>query len=295
MNYYELKIKLTPNTEVTRDVISALLAEIGFESFEESDNGLCAYVSEKSFSTEAIVDVLENFPLPDVSIQYETEFIESQNWNEEWEKNFFQPIVIQDKVIIHSSFHKDIPQLQYNIVIDPKMSFGTGHHSTTSLMVSYILEQNLEGKSFLDMGCGTAILAILAHKRGAKPVVAIDNDEWAHENSLENIRINQVSDIQVKLGDANLLGQECYDFIFANINRNILLNDIPVYATCLKPNASLFMSGFYKEDLNIISETCKKYSLEMIDYKEDNCWVAAQFINSSISDSLDSNSRKNLN
>ena len=295
MNYYELKIKLVPNTEVARDVTSALLAEIGFESFVESDYGLCAYVSEKSFSEEAIADVLENLPLLDVSIQYKTEFIESQNWNEEWEKNFFQPIIIQNQVIIHSSFHKDIPQLQYNIVIDPKMSFGTGHHSTTSLMVSYILEQNLEGKSLLDMGCGTAILAILAYMRGAKPVVAIDNDEWAFDNSLENIRINQASGIQVKFGDASLLGQEHYDFIFANINRNILLNDIPVYAACLKPNASLFLSGFYKEDLEIISEVCQKYSLEMIGYKEDNYWVAAQFINSSISNALDSNSRKNLN
>ena len=277
MNYYELKISIISNTETNRDVISALLAEIGFESFVESDTGLIAYIAEKSFSEDAIAGVLEKIPLPDVSVQYETEFIEGQNWNEEWEKNFFQPIVIQDKVIIHSSFHKDIPSFPYDIVIDPKMSFGTGHHSTTSLMTSYLLEHNLEGKSFLDMGCGTAILAILAYMRGARPVMAIDNDEWAYENSLENIRINQASEIQVALGDASLLGQDRYDFIFANINRNILLNDIPVYAACLKPNASLFMSGFYEEDLEIISEVCKKQSLELIGYKEDNRWVAAEF------------------
>jgi ribosomal protein L11 methyltransferase len=176
-------------------------------------------------------------------------------------------------------------------VIDPKMAFGTGHHSTTSMMVAYLLEQNLENKSVLDMGCGTAVLAILAHKKGAKPVVAIDNDEWAYENALENVRINQASGIQVKLGDAVLLGinchsaldaespdNECFDFIFANINRNILLNDIPVYSACMKPGASLFMSGFYKEDLAIIADACQKQSLQLAGYKEDNRWVAAEFV-----------------
>jgi len=278
MNYIELKISLTPNTEINRDIISALLAEIGFESFMESELGLNAYIAEKSFSEEVVADVLENLPLPDVTFQYEMGQIESCNWNEEWEKNFFQPIVIQDQVIIHSSFHRDIPPYPYDIVIDPKMAFGTGHHSTTAMMVSYLLEQNLKDQSLLDMGCGTAILAVLAYKKGAKPVTAIDNDEWAYENALENIRINQAPEIQVRLGDASLLGEEPYDFIFANINRNILLNDIPLYASCMNPDASLLMSGFYKEDLACISEACQKQSLEMIDYKEDNQWVAARFV-----------------
>ena len=278
MNYIELKIALTPNTELNRDVISGLLAEIGFESFVESETGLNAYIAEKSFSEEAIKDVLKNLPLSNVVvIQYEIEQIKSRNCNEEWEKNFFQPIIIQNQVIIHSSFHKNIPLFPYDIVIDPKMAFGTGHHSTTSMMISYLLEQNLNSKSLLDMGCGTAVLAILAHKKGAKPVVAIDNDEWAYENALENIRINQSSAIQVRAGDANLLGKERYDFIFTNINRNILLNDIPVYAACMNPGASLFMSGFYEEDLAAISAACQKQSLKLIDYKKDNCWVAAQY------------------
>ena len=278
MNYIELKILLTPNTEVNRDVVSAMLAEIGFESFMESESGLDAYIAEKSFSEEAVAEVFENLPLPGVAAQYETERIENRDWNEEWEKNFFHPIVIHDKVIIHSSFHKDIPVFPYDIVIDPKMAFGTGHHSTTAMMVSYLLEQNLEEKSVLDMGCGTAVLAILAHKKGAKPVMAIDNDEWAYENSLENIHINQAMGIQVRLGDASLLGNERYNFIFANINRNILLNDIPVYAACMKADASLFMSGFYKTDLDIISAECEKHALKLVDYKEDNQWVAAQYV-----------------
>jgi len=277
MDYIELKIPLSPNTEVNRDVISAFLAEVGFESFVESESGLNAYIAEKAFSEEVVACVFENLPISDVSIRYEINPIKSRNWNEEWEKNYFQPIVIQNRVVIHSSFHKDIPSMPYDIIIDPKMAFGTGHHSTTAMMVSYLLEQNLDGKSLLDMGCGTAILAILAHKKGARPVTAIDNDKQAYENSIENIRINEAHDIQVKSGDANLLGKERYDFIFANINRNILLNDIPIYAACMQPNASLFMSGFYIEDLSCISEACRKQSLELTGYKEDHHWVAAQF------------------
>ena len=194
MNYYELQITLIPNTEVSRDILSALLAEIGFESFTESETGLNAFISEKLFSEEKIAEIIENFPLPDTNIEYRIEYIKSQDWNEEWEKNFFQPIIIDDKVVIHSSFHKDIPLFEYDIVIDPKMAFGTGHHSTTSLMVSYLLELVLENKSFLDMGCGTAVLAILAKMKGASPITAIDIDEWAYENSIENIQLNKTPD-----------------------------------------------------------------------------------------------------
>jgi ribosomal protein L11 methyltransferase len=277
-HYIQLKITVTPNTEVNRDVISGLLVTIGFESFIESEEGLNAYVNEKFYAEEAVADVLNHLPLPSVSIRYQTEWVQSRDWNEEWEKNFFQPIIIADQVVIHSSFHKDIPQLPYDIVIDPKMAFGTGHHSTTALMVSYLLEQDLNGKSFLDMGCGTAVLAIMAQKKGAQPVVAIDNDEWAYENALENIRLNNASAIRVRLGDAKLLGKERYDCIFANINRNILLTDIPVYAACLFSGSSLFMSGFYTEDIEIISAACREQSLEFVGYKEDNHWGAVHFI-----------------
>lgn len=280
MNYYELKVTLIPNTEINRDILSALLAEIGFESFIESDKGLDAFISEQLYSEEKVSYILENLPLQNTNIKYHIEFVKSQNWNEEWEKNFFQPIVIDNQVVIHSSFHKDIPTLPYDIIIDPKMAFGTGHHSTTSLMVSYLIELNLLNKSFLDMGCGTAVLAILAKMKGATPVTAIDIDQWAYENSLENIRLNNTSDIQVLLGDASLLGKDKYDFIFANINRNILLNDIPVYSQCLKKESSLFMSGFYQEDMDVIIEKCKSYQLHFISYKEKNNWVAVHFIKS---------------
>lgn len=158
---------------------------------------------------------------------------QSKNWNEEWEKNYFQPIVIGNECVIHSSFHQDTPEARFDILIDPKMSFGTGHHETTSLMLAELLKLDVTGKSFLDMGCGTAVLAILARMKDASPVTAIDIDEWAYENSLENIRLNHVSDITVKLGGAELLGTETYDIILANINRNILLHDMHRYISCM--------------------------------------------------------------
>lgn len=276
MNYIELKFTLEPNTEINRDLLSAILGEIGFESFVESEKGINAYVREKLFSEESLAEVLENVPLPNTHIRYHIETIEDKNWNEEWEKHFFQPIIIDNRAVIHSSFHQNVPQLPYDIVIDPKMAFGTGHHATTSLMVSYLLDMDVSEKSFLDMGCGTAVLAILARKKGAFPVKAIDIDSWAYENSLENIQLNKTSDIEIELGDASLLGKEKYDFIFANINRNILLADIGTYARCMKKGAFLYMSGFYQEDMDVILKECDKHKLRFVSHKGKDNWVAME-------------------
>ncbi|GHT70852.1 ribosomal protein L11 methyltransferase [Bacteroidia bacterium] len=277
MNYYELEIVLSPNTEINRDILAALLAEIDFESFIESENGLTAYVSEKNYSKETIAGLFSDLPLPDTKVEYTINYVETQDWNEEWEKNFFQPIVIDNRCVVHSSFHKDIPTLSYDIVIDPKMAFGTGHHETTGLMISYLLQTDVKGKSFLDMGCGTAVLAILAKMRGAGRTLAIDNDEWAWRNSLENIELNRTNDIEVLLGDAGLLGREQFNIIFANINRNILLADIHIYASCMKQNSELYMSGFYSEDLEVIHKECEMNGLQFIDKKIKNNWTAAKF------------------
>ena len=278
MNYYELKLTIEPNTEINRDIIASLLAEIGFESFIESETGIDSYIPEKLYSEEQLLEVLKTLPIPDLQIKQHIKYIKSKDWNEEWEKNFFQPIIIDNQVVIHSSFHQDIPSLPYDIVINPKMAFGTGHHSTTGLMVSYLLELDLNNKSFLDMGCGTAILAILARMKKANPVTAIDIDEWAYENSLENIRLNHTEDIKIELGDASLLGQDKYDFIFANINRNILLSDISVYASCLPGGASLYMSGFYQEDIEAIRNECEKHNLIFVSFKEKENWAAIHFL-----------------
>jgi ribosomal protein L11 methyltransferase len=278
MDYYTLHLTLNPNTEIHRDVLSAELGEVGFESFVETDLGLNAFIPEKLYSEEKIDNLLKNLPLPDISVQYYVEHVKSRNWNEEWEKNFFQPLIIDNQVVIHSSFHKNIPQLPYDLVIEPKMAFGTGHHETTGLMISYLLEQDLSERSFLDMGCGTAVLAILAKKKNADRVMAIDPDEWAYKNALENVHLNRISGITIFQGDAGSMGKDAYDFIFANINRNILLNDIPVYARCMNKGSSLFMSGFYCDDTDIIYEKCKENQLQWISFKEKNNWTAVHFI-----------------
>jgi ribosomal protein L11 methyltransferase len=277
MNYYELRMMLSSNTETNRDILAALLAEIGFESFVESGNGLSAYISEKDYSEATVTKLLAELPSIDTEVNYTVHFIETRDWNEEWEKNFFQPIIIDDQCVIHSSFHKDIPALPYDIIINPKMAFGTGHHETTGLMISYILQIKVKRKSFLDMGCGTAVLAILAKMCGSGRTLAIDNDEWAWKNSLENVDLNHTKDIEVLLGDAGLLGQERFDIIFANINRNILLADIHTYVTCMNQNSELYVSGFYSEDLDIIRKECEKNGLQLISSKIKNNWTAAGF------------------
>ena len=245
MKYLEFAFHTTPCTEVVNDVLSAVLGEVGFESFVEQADGIAAYIQKDLYSENALKEALANFPLPDTQVEYTYQEAEDKDWNEEWEKNFFQPIIISDRCVIHSTFHHDIPQAEYDIVINPQMAFGTGHHETTSLIIGELLDNNLQGKSLLDMGCGTSILAILARMRGAVPCTAIDIDEWCVRNSLENIELNGVDRISVFQGDASALkGKGPFDVIIANINRNILLNDMKQYVSCMHPGSELYMSGF---------------------------------------------------
>ena len=277
MNYLEFQFSVSPNNEIIADILSAMLGEIGFESFVSTDKGIDAYIQTSLYDENNVKEVIENFPM-EASISFTSNEVIAQNWNEEWEKHYFQPIIIEQKCVIHSSFHKDIPQTEYDILIDPKMSFGTGHHETTSLMLTFLLEEELSNKSFLDMGCGTAVLAILASKKGANPITAIDIDEWATDNANENIRLNETNNIKILLGDASLLQNENnFDIIFANINRNILLNDMHNYVAKLNDNGHLFMSGFYKQDIPVIEEEANRLGLKLIDFKERNNWVAVKF------------------
>lgn len=277
MNYLEFQFAISPANEINSDILSAMLGEIGFESFVATEMGLDAYIQSSLYHEEELKDLLENFPV-EARITYTANEVVAKNWNEEWEKHYFQPIIIEDKCVIHSSFHKDIPQTEYDILIDPKMSFGTGHHETTSLMLTFLLEEDLSGKSFLDMGCGTAVLAILASKKGANPITAIDIDEWATDNAKENITLNNTLNIKILLGDAALLNEEQnFDVIFANINRNILLNDMHAYVAKMNENAHLFMSGFYKQDIPMIEEEANRLGLRLLDFKERNNWVAVKF------------------
>ena len=279
MKYFEVTFTTSPCNETVNDVVSALAGEIGFESFVEWENGVQAYIQQSLFDEEALEAMVAEFPLPDTKIEYTIVEAEDKDWNEEWEKNFFQPIVIGDRCCIHSTFHKDTPQTEYEILINPQMAFGTGHHETTSSIISELLEADLQGKSVLDMGCGTSILAILASMRGAGPITAIDIDDWCVNNSRDNIALNRIGNITVEWGDANLLkGREPFDVIIANINRNILLTDMAQYAACMHSGSELYMSGFYVQDIPVIQEKAESLGIEFIHHREKNNWAAVKFI-----------------
>ncbi|PXV67405.1 ribosomal protein L11 methyltransferase [Dysgonomonas alginatilytica] len=278
MNYIEAVFLCNPHSEIITEVLSAELADIGFESFVDTETGSTAYIQESLYNKEAIDLVLENFPL-ESKITYTVSLIEGRDWNEEWEKNYFKPLIIDDRCIIQSTFHNEPASYEYNIYIDPKMAFGTGHHQTTELMIREILNMDFTGKSVLDMGCGTAILGILASMRGADPILAIDIDEWAYDNAKENLDLNKVSNIDVQIGGADLLtGAQTFDVILANINRNILLNDIHVYASVLNPEGILFMSGFYTEDIPALTDECNKHGLTFVHSNNKDNWANVKFI-----------------
>ena len=276
MNYIEVKFICTPNDEIVNSILSATIAEIGFESFVEDELGTTAYIQKDLFDTTKLDAILNDFPV-EAEILYTYKVIEDKNWNEEWEKNYFQPLIIDDKCIIQSTFHKIPATYEYNIFIDPKMAFGTGHHQTTELIIREILKDDFDGKSVLDMGAGTAILAILASMRGADPVTAIDIDKWAYDNAIENLQLNKIENVKVEIGGAQLLGNETFDIILANINRNILLNDIPAYAAVLNKGGYLYMSGFYVEDIPAITQVCDSNGLEFCYNTEKDNWTAVKY------------------
>lgn len=269
---YEFKVEpLQPATEI----LIAELGYAGFESFVEHSEGVTAYIQKQDWNAFILEDI-HILNSGEFDISYEFNEIEQTNWNEEWEKNF-KPIVVDDLVTVRAPFH-DKPNTKYDLVIEPKMSFGTGHHETTHMMIQHILKNNFKNKSVLDMGCGTGVLAILAEKVGATKLDAIDIDNWCYLNSLENVERNDCKNISVYEGDAALLKNKKYDIIIANINRNILLNDIPTYANCLNENGKLFLSGFYEDDLSIIKEKCLENRLNFQNKTLRNQWVGACFV-----------------
>lgn len=271
-DYIETRFQVDPCDEIATDVLAAILCENGYESFVPDETGLTAYVKKELFDSDVLTDVISTFPM-DNKITLSYEIIEGQDWNSEWEKNYFQPIVVGDKCVIHSSFHNDVPSAEYDIVIDPKMAFGTGHHATTSLIIRQLLEMDLKDKDVMDMGTGTGILAILCAMRGAKNVSAIEIDEFAYVNAVENVRLNGVPQINVHHGDAALLKEEnIVDVFIANINRNIITNDIDAYANDLKPKGLMLLSGFYEEDIPVIMEKAKILGLEYRSHSVQDRW-----------------------
>ena len=276
-DYQQIRLDITPCDENISDLFAAFLADCGYESFVPDETGLTAYINSTLFNKEDVESIIADFPM-EVDAKLTVDFIEGKDWNEEWEKNYFQPIVIADQCVIHSTFHKDVPNAKYDIVIDPKMAFGTGHHSTTSLILQTLLETDMKGKSVIDMGTGTGILAILSAMLGAEKVTGIEIDPGAYENALEHVELNNVN-VDVLLGDATRLNElQPADIFIANINRNIILADISSYRKNLKPGGIMLLSGFYESDIAMIERAANALGLEVVSYKEDKDWVAVKLI-----------------
>ena len=273
--YLGYHFTVTPK-ELGSEILIAELGEKPFESFIETDFGFSAFV-QKNLWTEDILNDISLFDNPEFNITYTFEEIEPVNWNEEWEKNF-ESIDVDGSCHVRAPFHPKT-NAEFDIVIEPKMSFGTGHHETTHMMIQHLLETEIAGMKTLDMGCGTAILAILAEMKGAKPIDAIDIDNWCYLNSIENAERNNCKNITVYEGDATLLKDKKYDLIIANINRNILLNDMQTYVDCLNAKGILLLSGFYEEDIPFIDASCIEKDLTFVKKLERNNWVSLKYVN----------------
>lgn len=260
-----------------KDLLIADLGDIGFDTFEDTEEGFSAYIPNSNLDLQALETLLLS-QVVDFSLDYQVQDVKEENWNSLWESNF-NPIVVADKCYVRATFHEAKPEYTYEIVIDPKMSFGTGHHQTTSMMLSYILENNFQGKKVLDMGCGTGILAILASKKGASSILAVDYDSICVDSVKENCELNGITNIQSLLGSKEVIVDQKFDVILANINRNILLDQMSTYSDDLDINGELYISGFYEEqDLPLLQKCCEEASLSYVSHKVTDKWCAAKFI-----------------
>ena len=265
----------SPSSDIQHDMLVSMLAEIGFDSFMEEDRCLKAYCSAESRDDIAVENLLMEPSFSDIRL-LKVEEMPDKDWNELWEASY-QPVVVNERCRVRAPFHEPDPSFEFDLVIEPKMSFGTANHETTAQIIQLMLETNFQGKDVLDMGSGTAVLAILAKKLGAARTIAIDNDEWAYRNAFTNCELNGVPDIEVVLGDALSIKGE-FDVVLANINRNILLRDMHYYVDAMTPNARIFFSGFYTEDLPSIQAEAERLGLRYSRHLSRNNWVAAEFV-----------------
>jgi ribosomal protein L11 methyltransferase len=281
MSYTEVKFTFEPFNSIYPELLADSLAEIGFDSFITEDETLMAYIPTKCLSIKGIKKCISSFFMPEVTIAFTTKSIEEHNWNEEWEKNEYEPIIIPGLCAIHATHHTDIPAIPYDIIINPQMAFGSGAHETTSMLTELLLNLDLNGLTALDMGCGTGILSIAMAKRGAQKVVAIDIDEKSVNNTIENCHINGTTNIEVIHGDASSIPMISpgYGIIVANIHKNIILNDLPAYASALAPQGTLVVSGFFIEDSLDIQEKAKLFNLTLTDSHSKNNWTVLKFQN----------------
>ena len=264
-----------PSSDIQHDMLITMLAEIGFDSFMDDTMGLKAYCSADNRDDLAVENLLLEPSFSDIRL-LKVEEMPDKDWNEVWEASY-QPVVVNDRCRVRAPFHEPDPSFEFDLVIEPKMSFGTANHETTAQIIQLMLETDFQGKTVLDMGSGTAVLAILAKKLGAAYTVAIDNDEWAYRNAFTNTELNGVSDIEIILGDASSI-QGSFDVVLANINRNILLRDMHLYVAAMRPDAHIFFSGFYTEDLESIKAEAERLGLHYCRHLSRNNWVAAEFV-----------------
>ena len=275
MNYYACSFT-NPENENLKDMFMELLGSIGFDSFMDTDEGFEAYCQEPALNEEELNDIMQMEQFANVKL-LKKELIPDQDWNATWEASY-EPVIINEFCRIRAPFHKVEGSYKYDLIIEPKMSFGTAHHETTSQIIELMLQSDFSGLNLLDMGSGTGVLAILAKKLGSATTVAIDNDEWAYRNALDNIRLNDENDIVVELGDASSLNDRQFDVILANINRNILLRDMKEYVKCLVNGGKIFFSGFYEEDLVLITKEAERLGLTYSNHVTKNNWTAAVFV-----------------
>ena len=276
MDYIEITCTFSADDDTAEvsEIVIALLADLGFESFEESENVVKAYIPGINFNAAALMELTGAYP--ELFRSVDTRRIKQENWNHLWESNF--PMTeIAGRIMVYAPFHTNIPELEYRICIIPQMSFGTGHHETTSLMLEMMLDLNISEKCVLDMGCGTGILAIFAAMKQSRTVTAIDIDEWAYRNAAENCGRNNINRIEILQGDSHLLSGRCFDLILANINRNVLLADMTTYTQCLSKNGILQISGFYTSDFQEMTNEAKQNGLELTGHLEKMNWVTARY------------------
>ena len=279
MKYFEVVCKIQPFSETAADIFSASLSEIGFEAFTVEEDGVTAYIQQSEWSQEKMQEAIDNFFLPDVAISYTCTEAPDEDWNQVWEEEGFQPVVVSDEIVVHDVKHTDVPQVEYDILITPRLAFGTGSHETTRLILRTLAQLDLAGKHVVDAGTGTGILAIMAIKRGASSVFAYDIDEWSVENTKDNLLLNHIyNNVEVRVGDSALLeGQQKADLLIANINRNILLADLPRFAASLKPEGKMILSGFYLQDIPALAEAAEQQGLSLKKTEKEDEWAMLLF------------------
>jgi ribosomal protein L11 methyltransferase len=274
MNYTQISFKLNPDNTENREILVAMLSDLAFESFDESEDQIMGYIPGETADLDEIKGITAYMPF---TVQFGDEVIPDKNWNEVWEKNYFKPLLIGNRCLVRAPFHTQYESAEFELVIEPKMAFGTGNHETTTLVAEQILNMDLAGKTILDMGCGTGILGMLASLKGAKSVMAIDIDTWSFESTVENSRLNNIQNLEAKLGDASLLGTETFDIIFANIHKNVIISDLPVYEGVLQSGGKLYLSGFYTHDMPDVKAKAESLGLIETGFQEKNNWVVYKF------------------